>query len=163
MPRIFLNLLHICFFPPGMSMLIHIALMHCFSLWSKEPPLVHYHTGAKAIFISICLDLFVEKVSIGQRQGGRSWQPVGEGQNGHKVFCQARNYYFSHKCVIFVRNCKFANQIQYIMQYVPCDSALLAQETLFLTQKGTFLPKDLQKVCKSRQILIRDNIAYVQA
>ena len=45
------------------------------------------------------------------------------------------------------------------MQYIPCNSALLAQETLFLTQKGTFLPKDLQKVRKSRQILIRDKIA----
>ena len=31
------------------------------------------------------------------------------------------------------------------MQYIPCNSALLAQGTLFLTQKGTFLPKDLQK------------------
>ena len=42
------------------------------------------------------------------------------------------------------------------MQYIPCNSALLAHETLFLTQKGTFLPKDLQKVRKSRQILIRN-------
>ena len=49
------------------------------------------------------------------------------------------------------------------MQYIPCNSALLAQETLFLTQKGTFLPKDIQKVCKSRQISIRDKIAYVRA
>ena len=49
------------------------------------------------------------------------------------------------------------------MQYIPCNSALLAQETLFLTQKGTFLAKDLQKVGKSRQILIRDKIAYVRA
>ena len=47
------------------------------------------------------------------------------------------------------------------MQYIPCNSALLAQETL-LTQKGTFLPKDLQKVRKSRQIFIRDKIAYVR-
>ena len=49
------------------------------------------------------------------------------------------------------------------MQYIPCNSALIAQETLFLTQKGTFLPEDLQKVRKSRQILIRDKIAYVRA
>ena len=50
------------------------------------------------------------------------------------------------------------------MQYIPCNtSALLAQETLLLTQKGTFLLKDLQKVRKSRQILIRDKIAYVRA
>ena len=43
------------------------------------------------------------------------------------------------------------------------NSAIRAQETLFLTQKGTFLPKDLKKVHKSRQILIRDKIAYIQA
>ena len=49
------------------------------------------------------------------------------------------------------------------MQYIPCNNALLAQETLFLTQKGTFLPKDLQKVRKSRQIFIRDKIVYVWA
>ena len=46
------------------------------------------------------------------------------------------------------------------MQYIPCNSALLAQEALFLTKKALFLPKDLQK---SRQILIRDKIAYVGA
>ena len=32
------------------------------------------------------------------------------------------------------------------------NSALLAQKTLFLTQKGIFLTKDLQKVRKLRQI-----------
>ena len=31
------------------------------------------------------------------------------------------------------------------MQYIPCNSALLAKETLFLTQKGTFLAKYPQK------------------
>ena len=49
------------------------------------------------------------------------------------------------------------------MQYIPCNSALHAQETLFLTQKGTFLPKILRKMRKSRLILICDKIAYVQA
>ena len=49
------------------------------------------------------------------------------------------------------------------MQYIPCNSALLAQETLFLTKKAFFLPKDLQKVRISRQILIRHKIAYVRA
>ena len=43
------------------------------------------------------------------------------------------------------------------MQYIPCNSALLAKETLFMTQKGTFF----QKVRKSRQTLIRDKIAYL--
>ena len=46
------------------------------------------------------------------------------------------------------------------MQYIPCNGALLAQETLFLTQKGTFLPKNLQKVRKSQQILICGKIAF---
>ena len=48
------------------------------------------------------------------------------------------------------------------MQYIPCNSALLAQEALFLPKKALFMPKDLQKkVRKSRQFLIRDKIAYV--
>ena len=37
-------------------------------------------------------------------------------------------------------------------EYIPFDSALLAQETLF--QKSTFLPKVLQKVRQLQQILI---------
>ena len=40
------------------------------------------------------------------------------------------------------------------MQCIPCNSALLAKEMLFLTNKSTFLSKDFQKVCKSQQILI---------
>ena len=49
------------------------------------------------------------------------------------------------------------------MQYIPRYSALLAQEALYLPKKALFLPKDLQKVRESRQILIRDKIAYVRA
>ena len=38
------------------------------------------------------------------------------------------------------------------MQYIPCNSALLAQEALFLPKKALFMPKDLQKkVRKSQQ------------
>ena len=77
--------------------------------------------------------------SVRIAQGGRSWQPFGEGKNGLKNFRQPRICYFCDKYVVFARNCKFANLIQYNMQYVPCYSELLAQETLFLTQKS--LPK----------------------
>ena len=50
------------------------------------------------------------------------------------------------------------------MQYIPCYSALLAQEALFLPKMALFMPKDLKKkVRKSQQILIRDKIAYVWA
>ena len=33
------------------------------------------------------------------------------------------------------------------MQYIPCNSALLAQETPFLTQKGTFFCPKISKKC----------------
>ena len=78
---------------------------------------------------------FLEKKKLPSSQGCRSWQPFGEGKNGHQIFPQARIYYFHDKCVVFARNCKFANLNQ---QYIPCNSAHLAQETQFLTQKGTF-------------------------
>ena len=78
-------------------------------------------------------------------QGGRTWQPFVRGKNGPENFRQARIYNFCDKCVVFARNREFANLTQKNMQYIPSNSALLAQETLLLTQKGTFLPKDLQK------------------
>ena len=45
---------------------------------------------------------------------------------------------FASNASFFVRNRKFAKLTLCNMQYIPCNSALLAQETLFLTQKGTF-------------------------
>ena len=45
---------------------------------------------------------------FGLVQGGRSWQ----GKNGHKSFCLAYICYFRDKCVVFARNCKFANLIE---------------------------------------------------
>ena len=70
----------------------------------------------------------------GNSQGGRSWQPFGKGKNGHKKFSSgvSCNCYFCDKCVVFARNCKFANLIQYDMQYIRFNNALLAQETLSL-------------------------------
>ena len=53
---------------------------------------------------------------------------------------------------IFATNASFlriiANlQIHYEMQFLPCNSALLAQDTLFLTQKGTFFCQKISKKC----------------
>ena len=56
--------------------------------------------------------------------------------------------YFRDKCVVFARKCKFTSLIEFKMQYISCNSALLAQETLFLTPKALFSPKifrDLRK------------------
>ena len=83
-------------------------------------------------------------------QGGRSWQPFGEGKNGHTNFWQTRIYYFATNALFFLRNCKFAYLTQYNMQYIPCKSALLAKEALFLSKKALFMPKDLQKKCINR-------------
>ena len=44
---------------------------------------------------------------------------------------------FSRQMRHFARNCKFANLIQYDMQYIPCNNALLVQETLLLSQRST--------------------------
>ena len=46
---------------------------------------------------------------MGGYQGGRTWQTFGGGKNGHETFCQARNYNFRDKCVVFARNLKFSN------------------------------------------------------
>ena len=73
-----------------------------------------------------------------ETQGGRTWQPFFGNKNGNENFRQVHIYNFRVKCVFFERNCKFAKLTQYNMQYIPCNSALFAHETLFLTQKGTF-------------------------
>ena len=78
-------------------------------------------------------------------QSGRSWQPFGEGKKGHKNFRQARICYFRDKCVVFARNRKFTNLTPSNMQYIPCISALLAKEELFLTQKGFFFGRRFPK------------------
>ena len=54
-------------------------------------------------------------------------------------------FVFCDKCVAFAHNYKFANLTHNNMQYIPCNSALLAQETLFLTQKGTFFAQRSSK------------------
>ena len=64
-------------------------------------------------------------------QGGRTWQHFVGGKNGRENFRQAYIYNFCDKFVIFARNRKFANLTQIDMQYIPCNSAQLAQETLF--------------------------------
>ena len=83
-------------------------------------------------------------------QGGRTWQAFGGGKHGHETFRQASNYNFPDKCVVFARNLKFSNLTQQNMQYISCNSALLAQEALILPKKALCLPEDLQKKCVNR-------------
>ena len=52
-------------------------------------------------------------------------------------------YYFATNVLFLARNCNFASFTQYNLQYIPCNSALLAQEKLFMSQKSTFLPNNL--------------------
>ena len=48
--------------------------------------------------------------------------------------------YFRNRYVVFARNFKFANSIQYNMQYIPCNNEILAQETLFCPKKHFLAP-----------------------
>ena len=64
-------------------------------------------------------------------QGGRSWQPFVGGKNGQTNFRQTRIYHFRDKCVVFARNCKFANLTQYNMQYIPVIVHFLSKEHCF--------------------------------
>ena len=75
---------------------------------------------------------------LSQIQGGRTWQPFVGSKNGNENFRQSRIYNLCVKCVVFARNRKFAKLTKWNMQYIPCNIALLAQGTLFLTQKGTY-------------------------
>ena len=90
-------------------------------------------------FLCMCVCVYVCMcVCVYVCQGGRTWQPFVGSKNVNENFRQAHIYNFRVKCVVFARNRKIAKLIQWNMQYLPCNSALLAQETLFLTQKGTF-------------------------
>ena len=102
--------------------------------------------------LSLCICLCLS-ICFSLRHGGRSWQPSGEGKNGNKMFVRLFCY-FRDRCIVFAHNCKFANSIQYVMQFISCNSAFLAQETLFLTPKALFLAKVFQKVRESQRILI---------
>ena len=78
-----------------------------------------------------------------RNQDGRSRQPFGEGENGHKIFCQARIYCFCDKCVVFARKCNFANLTHNNMQYIPCNS---------FDPKSTFFAHRLPKKCVNLNI-----------
>ena len=92
---------------------------------------------AAALFRETLVFRKAKGVAIDIRQGGRTWQPFAGGKNGHENFRQACIYNFCDKSVVFARN---------------------------LTPKGTFFAqRSPKKIRKSRQILIRDKIAYVRA
>ena len=71
-----------------------------------------------------CSELRQHQTNIMTKQGGRTWQPFVGGKNGHENFRQVRIYTFPDKCVVFARNCKFANLTQYNMQYIACNNSL---------------------------------------
>ena len=121
----------------------HCLVLFCINL---HPPQVDTaglslsNTTTKSILHNIRFPAIVNTLN----QGRKSWQPFGKRKNGHKIF--VRPYLlFCDKFILFARDCKFANPIEHNTQYIQCNSALLAQETLFL-------PKVLQKVHYSRQI-----------
>ena len=91
----------------------------------------------------------------GLPQGGRTWQPFVGRKNGNDNFRQARIYNFCIKCVVFAQICKI-NSVKYAIY--PCNSALLAQETLFFDPKRHFCCPKISKKCVNR-----DKLAHVWA
>ena len=78
------------------------------------------------------------------------WQKFAAFRRAQK--CQPHICYFRNKCAVLR---VIANLIQYNMQYITSNSALLSQETLFLTPKKYFFcPKSSTKMRKLRQIFI---------
>ena len=64
------------------------------------------HTRSPVLFLNIGVKILLQilynlKKGILQHQGGRSWQPFGQGKNGHKNFRQMRIYFFLNKYVDF--------------------------------------------------------------
>ena len=91
------------------------------------------------------------------------WQKLAAFRRGHNwpKKNQASAYFlFSRQMRRFA--CQFANLIQYGIQYALCNSALLVQDTLFLTTKSIFLPKFFQKVHKFRKIFISQQNSVCQ-
>ena len=93
-------------------------------------------------------------------QGGRSWQPYSESKNSHKIFRLGRIRYVRDICIFIASDCKVANLIQYNMQYIPCTSDLLAQETLFLTQKKDLFLKRKCVNCGNPIISRQNSVCY---
>ena len=61
-------------------------------------PVLFLNIGVKKL-LQILYDL--KKKGMLQHQGGRSWQPFGQGKNGHQNFRQMRIYFFRNKYVDF--------------------------------------------------------------
>ena len=84
-------------------------------------------------FENSCIKQMKEHLNTG-------WQKFWRTQKWSENFCQAR---------IFATNSLFlrviANLTQYYMQYIPCNSALLARETLYFTAKKHFFAQSLPK------------------
>ena len=65
------------------------------------------HTRSPVLFLNIGVkkllqNLYDLKKGMLQHQGGRSWQPFGQGKNGHKNFRQMRSYFlFRNKYLDF--------------------------------------------------------------
>ena len=98
----------------------------------------------------VCVPLLI---IIDAVQGDRSWQPFGEGKNGHKNFRQACIYYF-RKEPLFLRTLAILQIQLSIICIIYHVIVYFLPNTIFDPKENTYLSKDFRKVCESRQILI---------
>ena len=120
-----------------------------FSMWERASPLTFRRSSGRvnieirflSYLTSLCWWWLCRPCSRVAELGSHS--------SGAKM---AMKIFVKRVFTIFASNALFLRVIANLqnllnMQYIPCNSALLAQETLFLTQKGTFF---LPKISKNR-------------
>ena len=81
--------------------------------------------------------VFSHKVPEIGSHSARAKGPTKISSGGYLLFLQQMHF--------FACNCNLANLIQFDMQYIPCNNALLAKETLLLSLNSTVLPKSSEK------------------
>ena len=78
-------------------------------------------------------------------QGGRSWQPFGEGKNSHTNFRQARIYYFASNAPFLRVIANFLILLRISCNVYHVIVHLLSKNTILDPKKHFFCPKISQK------------------
>ena len=121
----------------------HCLVLFCINL---HPPQVD--TAGLSLSNTTTKSILHNMISNYSQHSESGWQNLAafrQTQKWPQNFCKARICYFCDKFVFFARDCKLANLNHHNTQRIPCNSTLIAQETLFL-------PKVIQKVHNLRQI-----------
>ena len=143
-------------------------IFHCFNL---QFPFFAFRTPSYWLQMSWrtswlitleCGEIFIQSILYSHRVA-----ELGSLSSGAKM---PMEIFVKHVFTIFASNASFLRIITNLQNYLSeiCNIYhvivhFLLKKHCCWPKKALFLPKDLQKVSKSRQILICDKIAYIQA